>query len=81
MGAVHANLTRSKIMTRNVGGIDKVVRIVAGLALLSLVFVLEGSSRWFGLIGLVPLATATLGWCPLYAPFGISTCPMKRGTA
>jgi hypothetical protein len=68
-------------MTRNVGGIDKVVRIVAGLALLSLVFVLEGSSRWFGLIGLVPLATATLGWCPLYAPFGINTCPMKRGGA
>jgi hypothetical protein len=57
------------------------VRIVAGLALLRLVFVLEGNARWFGLIGLVPLATATLGWCPLYAPFGINTCPMKGSTA
>jgi hypothetical protein len=68
-------------MDRNVGGIDKVVRIVAGLALLSLVFLLEGGARWFGLVGLVPLATGTLGWCPLYAPFGINTCPMKRGAA
>lgn len=68
-------------MDRNVGGIDKVVRIVAGLALLSLVFLLEGGARWFGLVGLVPLATGTLGWCPLYAPFGINTCPVKRGAA
>lgn len=61
-------------MEKNVGGIDRVVRIVVGLALLSLVFLLDGDSRWWGLIGLVPLATAALGWCPAYLPFGIKTC-------
>jgi hypothetical protein len=61
-------------MEKNVGGIDRVVRIVVGLALLSLVFLLDGDSRWWGLIGLVPLATGTLGWCPAYLPFGIKTC-------
>ena len=61
-------------MEKNVGGIDRVVRIVVGLALLSLVFLLEGDSRWWGLIGLVFLATGVLGWCPAYLPFGIKTC-------
>jgi len=60
-------------MKQNVGKIDRAVRVIAGLALLSLFFVLEGSARYFGLIGLVPLATASLGWCPLYCPFKIST--------
>lgn len=64
-------------MKANVGGIDKVLRIVAGLAILSLVFVLEGGARWWGLVGLVPLFTGLAGWCPLYAPFGINTCPRK----
>jgi hypothetical protein len=61
-------------MEKNVGGIDRVVRVIVGLGLLSLIFVLEGASRWWGLIGLVPLATAALGWCPAYLPFGIKTC-------
>ena len=61
-------------MEKNVGGIDRVLRVIVGLGLLSLFFFLEGSSRWWGLIGLVPLATATLGWCPAYLPFGIKTC-------
>jgi hypothetical protein len=61
-------------MTRNVGTIDRVVRIIAGLGLLSLVFILEGNARWWGLIGLGPIATATLGYCPPYAWMGISTC-------
>jgi hypothetical protein len=68
-------------MKANVGGIDKVVRIVAGLALLSLVFILEGSARWWGLVGLVPLATGLFGYCPAYSLFGLSTCPMKRKPA
>jgi hypothetical protein len=38
------------------------------------VFLLDGDSRWWGLVGLVPLATGTLGWCPAYLPFGIKTC-------
>jgi len=67
-------------MKVNVGGIDKVIRVVVGLAILSLVFILEGNARWFGLIGLVPLATGLFGFCPAYALFGLSTCPMKKGT-
>jgi hypothetical protein len=65
-------------MKANVGGIDRVLRIVAGLAILSLVFVLEGASRWWGLVGLVPLLTGVVGFCPAYPLLGISTCPMER---
>lgn len=68
-------------MKTNVGGIDKVVRLVAAAALFSLFFVLEGNARLFGLAGIVPLATALLAWCPLYTVLGISTCPMKRSAA
>jgi hypothetical protein len=60
-------------MVKNVGSTDRMLRIVVGLALLSLVFILDGSARWFGLIGLVLIGTALVGWCPSYAPFGIST--------
>jgi hypothetical protein len=66
-------------MKQNVGGIDKVVRIIAGLALLSMLFLVEGSAKWFGLIGLVPLGTALVGSCPLYTLLGLSTCPAKGG--
>jgi hypothetical protein len=68
-------------MKANVGGIDKVIRIVAGLAILSLVFVLQGDARWWGLIGLVPLFTGLFGYCPAYSLFGMSTCPMERRSA
>lgn len=61
-------------MTRNVGGADRAVRVVIGLALLSLIWLLHGNVRWVGLIGLVPLLTAAMGFCPLYLPFGIRTC-------
>jgi len=63
-------------MKANVGGFDKVARIVVGVALLSLLVWMEGNLRWLGLIGLVPLATGLTGWCPAYIPFGISTCPV-----
>ena len=61
-------------MTTNVGKADKVVRVIIGLALLSLLFVLEGNGRWLGLLGAIPLLTARMGYCPLYKPFGINTC-------
>ena len=61
-------------MHATVGGIDRGIRIVAGLVLLSLVFVLEGGARWWGLIGVVPLATGLLRWCPAYLPCGIRPC-------
>lgn len=62
-------------MNTNVGSIDRVIRVVLGLGLLSAVFWLEGSVRWFGLIGLVPLLTAIFSICPLYTVLGIRTCP------
>ena len=61
-------------MERNVGGVYRGIRIVGGLALLSLVVLLDGPARWWGLVGLLPLATGALGWCPAYLPFGIRTC-------
>lgn len=60
-------------MKHNVGSIDKVARIIVGLGLLSLIFILEGNLRWLGLIGIVPLFTVAMGWCPAYALFNIST--------
>lgn len=62
-------------MTCNVGGIDRILRIVIGLGLLSLVFV--GPQSLWGLVGLVPLATAIFRWCPPYALLGLSTCKDK----
>jgi DUF2892 family protein len=65
-------------MKANVGGIDKVLRMVVGAALLALVFVIDGSARWWGLVGLIPLVTGYAGYCPLYALLGINTCPLER---
>ncbi len=69
---------KDRAMKSNVGGIDKTLRIVAGLALLSLIFILEGNARWWGLVGIIPLLTGSLGWCPVYLPFGFNTCPAKK---
>ncbi len=60
-------------MKHNVGDIDKVVRIIIGLGLLSLIFILQGNIRWLGLIGFLPLLTVTMSWCPAYTLFNIST--------
>ena len=65
-------------MEVNVGGVDRTIRIVLGIVLLSLVFILEGNARWWGLIGIVPIATGLLRWCPAYLPFGIKTCSTRR---
>jgi hypothetical protein len=59
-------------MKRNVGQIDRAIRIVAGVAILSLVFV--GPRTLWGLIGLAPIVSGLVGWCPTYLPFGITTC-------
>lgn len=63
-------------MTRNEGTIDRVLRIVLGLVLLSLVFI--GPQTPWGWIGLVPLVTGLIGTCPVYSVLGVSTCPMKN---
>lgn len=66
-------------MTPNVGGIDRTLRIVAGLALLSLFFLLEGNARYWGLIGIVPILTGFFRFCPVYPLLGMNTCAMKKG--
>jgi hypothetical protein len=63
-------------MKANVGGIDRVLRIVIGLALIALTF--TGAIGAWGWIGLVPLATAAMGFCPLYTVLGFSSCPVKN---
>ena len=68
-------------MKANVGSADKTIRIVLGLVLLSLLFILDGNARWWGLIGLVPLVTGMAGICPAYLTFGISTCKTKTPSA
>jgi Inner membrane protein YgaP-like, transmembrane domain len=68
-------------MNANVGGVDKVLRIIVGLGFLSLILILQGDVRWWGLIGLVPLLTGLVNFCPLYSLIGVSTCPMKDKSA
>jgi hypothetical protein len=63
-------------MTKNVGQIDKIIRIVVGLLLIGLA--LTGTIGWWGWIGVVPLATGLMGSCPAYSLLGISTCPMEN---
>lgn len=61
-------------MKANVGTLDRVVRLLLAVALFSLFFILPGDQKWLGLIGVVPLLTGLLQWCPLYTLFGIRTC-------
>lgn len=58
-------------MNLNVGGADRVIRIVAGLALIGAAA--TGMVGWWGWLGIVPLATGAIGWCPPYALLGINT--------
>lgn len=64
----------------NVGMADRVARIVLGLALLAFalgyIFPATGFN-WLGWIGIVPILTALIGWCPAYTLFGVTTCPRK----
>ena len=61
-------------MKHNVGTADRAIRLLLGLGLLSAIFLVEGSARWLGLIGLVPLLSAIAGTCPLYSLLGLRTC-------
>lgn len=63
-------------MKQNVGGIDRILRIILGAALVALAA--TGMVGLWGYIGVVPLLTGVLGWCPPYALFGFSTCSMKN---
>ena len=61
-----------KILRRNIHPVERVLRIVLGLGLLSLLFV--GPQTWWGLVGLLPLVTGLVGSCPAYTLLGVSTC-------
>ncbi len=63
-------------MKANVGGIDRIARIIVGLALIALAA--TGSVGVWGWIGFVPLLTGLVRWCPLYPLLGISSCPLKK---
>jgi len=63
-------------MKSNVGTIDRAARIILGLILISLAFI--GPQTPWGWIGLIPLTTALIGWCPAYSIFGIKTCKTAR---
>jgi hypothetical protein len=65
-------------MGTNVGATDRVFRITAGLVILSLFFGVDGAIRWWSLLGLVPLASGLIAWCPAYLALGISTCARDR---
>jgi hypothetical protein len=63
-------------MKLNVGGIDRVLRILVGLGLVAWAALLGGPVwAW---IGIVPLATGAIGFCPFYPMLGMNTCPMKK---
>lgn len=66
----------SKLLPRNEGTVDRAVRVIAGLAILSLAFI--GPKSPWGFIGIVPIVTGLLGSCPAYTLFGLSTCPIKK---
>lgn len=63
-------------MGKNLGTLDRVLRIVVGIVLIALVFV--GPQTPWGWIGVIPLATALIGWCPLYRLVGLRTCSVPK---
>ena len=64
------------MLKRNEGNLDRVLRIILGLVLVSLVFI--GPMTPWGWVGVIPLATGLIGSCPLYSILGLNTCPMKN---
>ncbi|WP_313074388.1 DUF2892 domain-containing protein [Melaminivora sp.] len=63
-------------MKLNVGGFDRILRIIVGLGLIALA--VTGTIGWWGYIGIVPLVTGLFRFCPAYGLLGMSTCPIKQ---
>lgn len=69
------------MFTVNEGSMDRIIRVIAGIALLVIGFTGIVPGVWgtvIGIVGLIPLATGLLGFCPLYSLFGFSTCPVRK---
>ena len=62
-------------MKANVGGIDRILRLVAGAGIIAWGVYAQS---WWGAVGIIPLFTGGTGWCPAYLPFGISTCKIEK---
>lgn len=62
-------------MKQNVGTADRIIRLILGLAIIGWGVYAQS---WWGAIGVVPIFTALVGWCPAYLPFGIKTCSVKK---
>ena len=67
-------------MAQNVGGIDRILRILVGLAAIAFALLSSHELAVWGWIGVVPLATGLIGWCPVYLPFGLKTCKVERAS-
>ena len=65
-------------MKKNVGMIDRVVRILLGAALITFAMIGEGVAAKFGWVGVIPLLTAFAGFCPVYTLLGVSSCACKK---
>ncbi len=65
-------------MKINVGSLDKTIRIILGIFLVSMFFWVDGGLKYLGVVGLVFLVTAFVGFCPAYTLFGINTCKSKK---
>jgi uncharacterized membrane protein len=69
-------------MSKNVGPIDRIIRLVVGIVLVAFAIPIgfpQTGWNWIGWIGIVPILTAALGYCPAYKWFGITTCPLATG--
>ncbi|MBU2962249.1 DUF2892 domain-containing protein [Citreicella sp. C3M06] len=66
------------MFAKNVGGIDKILRIAVGALMIAAFFLTDGPYHWLYLLGIIPLVTGLMGRCPLYALIGVNSCPMKK---
>jgi hypothetical protein len=62
-------------MNKNVGGVDRILRVVVGVLLIALAA--TGTVGAWGYVGIVPILTGAIGWCPAYLPFGFSSCKTR----
>lgn len=65
-------------MKQNIGTVDKVIRLILGIVLMSLYFLLDGGLKYISILGIILILTAFINYCPLYTLFGINTCSTKK---